>query len=117
MSYQEYAQLGRNARERDTSRERGGRKGGGDQPSPPRLRTDRPYTGSIASFSVPRRGTGSSSPTNHSTTSSTSSASLSPSNSASQKAGNLTPTSQWGDGHLNKEFNLGGVGGEKKPEL
>ncbi|KAK1759197.1 hypothetical protein QBC47DRAFT_436826 [Echria macrotheca] len=121
MSYQEYAQLGRNARERDKSRERGV---GGYQPSPPpRLRTDRPYTGSMASFSVPRRGTGTSSPTNHSTTSSTSSASLSPSNSASQKAGNLTPTSQWGGGdglgHLNKDFGLGsgGTGAEKKPDL
>ncbi|KAM7207193.1 hypothetical protein V8F20_002459 [Naviculisporaceae sp. PSN 640] len=79
MSYQEYAQLGRNNRgngpgrtSRNGSRERARNEG------PPR--TDRPYTGSIASFSVPRR---SMTPA-HSSSSSTSS-SLSPSNSASQK--------------------------------
>ncbi|KAK3324388.1 hypothetical protein B0T19DRAFT_443804 [Cercophora scortea] len=78
MSYQDYAELGKSI-----------------QPtrSPatpvPRLRSDRPYTGSMASFSVPRRAT------LHTSSSSSSSDSLSPSNSVSQKGGNSSPTGQW----------------------
>ncbi|KAK0732063.1 hypothetical protein B0H67DRAFT_479285 [Lasiosphaeris hirsuta] len=102
MSYQEYAQLGKNTqRNRDAGR------------APPRLRTDRPYTGSMASFSVPRQTP----PLPlHSTSSSTSSASLSPSNSASQKLGNQSPTSQWSNGAMPtiKQLELGG---EKPPDL
>ncbi|KAK5658290.1 hypothetical protein OQA88_2265 [Cercophora sp. LCS_1] len=110
MSYQEYAQLGRN-----TQRDNGNNHNTNRAPQPPRLRTDRPYTGSVASFSVPRK-----SPP-HSSSSSTSSASLSPSNSASQiKAGSLSPTSQWSDG-LNTHAQLKnlelGTATDKRPEL
>lgn len=124
MSYQEYAQLGRNNRSNGTQRKsRDGSRERARNEGPPR--TDRPYTGPIASFSVPRR---SMTPA-HSSSSSTSS-SLSPSNSASQKGylrdagGDTSPTnSQWSDGsnsgnHIPKgatrPFDLGD---EKKPEL
>ncbi|KAK3353905.1 hypothetical protein B0T25DRAFT_222794 [Lasiosphaeria hispida] len=102
MSYQEYAQFGKNTqRNRDAGR------------APPRLRTDRPYTGSMASFSVPRQTP----PLPlHSTSSSTSSASLSPSNSASQKLGDQPPNSPWGNGTMPtiKQLELGA---EKPPDL
>lgn len=141
MSYQEYAHLSRSLQQRRNNNPPG-------PPAPPRLRTeglgrpnpdqaatsasasasadrpDRPYTGSIASFSVPRKTP------NHSTSSSTSSASLSPSNSASQKAANhhhagtgtLSPTStsQWSDRstpHPKLDLPGGAIPDAKPPNL
>ena len=101
MSYQEYAELGKNVRRNQD----GGR-------PPPRSRADRPYTGSISSFSVPRK-----TPL-HSNSSSTSSTSISPSNSASQKVGDLSPTSQPGDPlDAISQLKQLELGAEKKPDL
>ena len=101
MSYQEYAQLGKNARSNNAQRNSRHVSSQGFE-GEPRVRPDRPYTGSMASFSVPRRST----TPGHSSSSSVSTESLSPSNSASQKArlggankDSSSPTnSQWSDG-------------------
>ncbi|KAK0643707.1 hypothetical protein B0T16DRAFT_392189 [Cercophora newfieldiana] len=101
MSYQEYARFSR--RTQDVSS------------AAPRSRADRPYTGSLSSFSVPRR-----SPlhSNSSSTSSTSSTSISPSNSASQKLGGLSPTSPVGDPlDTIRQLKQLELGAEKKPNL
>ncbi|KAK4215352.1 hypothetical protein QBC37DRAFT_127616 [Rhypophila decipiens] len=127
MSYQEYAQLRRNNGNNDNGTQQETRnvyreRGRNEAPA----RTDRPYTGSISSFSVPRR---SMTPA-HSISSSSTSSSLSPSNSASQKGylggakGNASPTnSQWsGDSNSGTQGPKARImpaelTDEKKPEL